>query len=531
MRLCLLTLLLVACGAPSADDKTDTPTDTDGASGGDTDTTGGGGGGGDTDTTGGGGGGGGGDTDTTGGGGGGDTDAGGGDTDEDTDLPAPTIGLYAADYAVSGTRLDRIAVQDAHGNVALAWFHDTQLDVDCSVRTASDGALRCLPEVIPTGAGVSAGGFFGDAGCTTPVAVTSNLCGNSGYFGDSGDPETVSTFVGYYPTVYQKTARGCGGATLAQGTSAIGLSTVAPTTFVAFTRSGEAVDADLGVEVLTGDDGSRVVVGLWSVPDAQPAKVDSARAIPFQHDIPINQLIRSSCASGTFDAYMAGDPGFRPAWVVVTTYFISQPPIRELREIVSESPTWCRNGSTVSADPGSKVYVLGSGTAQWSDFPEVQGVTDTGSGQRFYHLVNAAGTPITPWPSSGAVQIYLNGVAGGIGRWEDRAAVLPASYSEPNYYSDSSCSQPVDSPLSGLSPGDVTLRREGADGVSCRQLRGAPELFDGVWTVPASTTGTNRTIFVSSGTCYEAGQDLVYTLTDASSSVSTLLPEPALASP
>jgi hypothetical protein len=396
MRFCLLSLLIAAC-APSADDKTGDATDTDDQTGGDTDTTGGGGGGGGGGDTDGGGGGG----DTDGGGGGGDTD-GGADTDDgtndtdllDTDLPAPTIGQYAADYATSGTRLDRIAAQDAHGNVALLWFHDTQLDVDCSVRTASDGVLRCLPEVIPFGGGVSAGAYYGDSNCTTPVAVTPNACGNSGYFGDGGDPETIYTFVGYYPTAYQQTGHGCGAATLTQGTSAIGISTVTPSTFVGFTRSGEAVDADLGVEVLNGDDGSRVVRGLWSVDAAQPATLDSGRAIPYQHEISNDTLVRSSCASGTFDAYVARDPGFRPALVVVTTYFWGAPvpPIRELREVVGESSTWCNNGSPASPDAGSKVYVVGSGTAPWTDFPEVQGVTDTGSGQRFYHLVTAAGT-------------------------------------------------------------------------------------------------------------------------------------------
>ena len=127
--------------------------------------------------------------------------------------------------------------------------------------------------------------------------------------------------------------------------------------------------------------------------------------------------------------------------------------------------------------------------------------------------------------------VYLSGQPHSIGRWEDRAALLPPLVSEPNYYSDASCSMPVDSPLAGRSPGDVTVRREGASGPTCRQLRGAPELYDGLWTVPATTTGANRTIYVSSGTCFEAGQDRVYSLTEASASAGTLIPEPQLAAP
>lgn len=534
MRLCLLTLLLVGCGTPDRDDKTaDTDVDTTQGSD-DTDGGGGGGGGADTDD----GGGGGGDTDgldaqDTDGAGGADTDTTDTDGDADTDLPTPAIGLYAADHAVSGTRLSRVAVEDELGNVALAWFHDTQLDVDCTVRTAADGLLRCLPDAVPFGGGVFTGAYYGDAGCSTTVAITPNTCGNSGYFTDAGNPETIYTFVGYYPTAYQSTGHGCGPVTLTSGTSAIGISAVSPTTFVAFTRSGEAVDADVGVEILTGADGSRVARGLWSVDAAQPATLDSGRAVPYQHDVAQDMLIRSTCASGTFDAYMARDPGFRPAWVVVTTYFhgLPVPPLRELREVVGESTTWCNNGSTVNADAGSKVYVIGAGTASWSSFPEVRGLTDVGSGPRFHHLVTASDAPITPWPASGGVQVYRNGVGSSIGRWEDRAALLPAAFTEPTYYGDSNCSQPVDSPLSGQSPGDLMLRRAGSGGTTCHHMPGAPDLFDGLWSVPASTSGSNRTIYVSSGSCFAAGQDVMYPLTESSASASTLLPEPSLATP
>lgn len=47
-------------------------------------------------------------------------------------------------------------------------FRDAQLGIDCSPQLASDGKLRCLPVD-----SIYASGYFGDSGCTQPLAEQS----------------------------------------------------------------------------------------------------------------------------------------------------------------------------------------------------------------------------------------------------------------------------------------------------------------------------------------------------------------------
>lgn len=54
-------------------------------------------------------------------------------------------------------------------------FHDTLLDVDCSVQLAADGEWRCLPHYSRT---ASIAGLYADAACTERVAAF--------YYGDQG---------------------------------------------------------------------------------------------------------------------------------------------------------------------------------------------------------------------------------------------------------------------------------------------------------------------------------------------------------
>ncbi len=54
-------------------------------------------------------------------------------------------------------------------------FHDTLLDVDCSVQLAADGEWRCLPHYSRTASMV---GLYADAACTERVAAF--------YYGDQG---------------------------------------------------------------------------------------------------------------------------------------------------------------------------------------------------------------------------------------------------------------------------------------------------------------------------------------------------------
>jgi hypothetical protein len=133
---------------------------------------------------------------------------------------------------------------------------------------------------------------------------------------------------------------------------------------------------------------------------------------------------------------------------------------------------------------------------------------------------------------SGGVQVDVGGVLREVGRWDDRAALLPSPYGEVNDFGDAGCSQPVESPLAGWTSGQVILARHGSHGPTCQSLPGSPWRLNGIWTVPASTTGSSRAIYVgSAGQCTEAGFDTFYALTNASGSVDTLMPAPTLADP
>jgi hypothetical protein len=53
-------------------------------------------------------------------------------------------------------------------------FHDSQLDVDCTMQIASDGKYRCLPT--DTAKLIAGDGFYADAACTVPVLAAVDAC-------------------------------------------------------------------------------------------------------------------------------------------------------------------------------------------------------------------------------------------------------------------------------------------------------------------------------------------------------------------
>jgi hypothetical protein len=81
----------------------------------------------------------------------------------------------------SGSRLKAKWYVGADGSRQLAGWHDSQLKIDCTFTTASDGVIRCLPAF-----GVSAAYYaptpavFADAACTQEAAYQSVVSGCPG---------------------------------------------------------------------------------------------------------------------------------------------------------------------------------------------------------------------------------------------------------------------------------------------------------------------------------------------------------------
>ena len=79
-----------------------------------------------------------------------------------------------ADVEQSGARLKAKHYVGADGSTQFAGWHDTQLDVDCIFLNSADGSLRCLPAFPFSAAFV--GPFFGDSGCSQPLAYQYTGC-------------------------------------------------------------------------------------------------------------------------------------------------------------------------------------------------------------------------------------------------------------------------------------------------------------------------------------------------------------------
>ncbi len=69
-----------------------------------------------------------------------------------------------ADNTQSGARLKVNYYAGSDGSkLPVLNMHDSQLGVDCSFQTATDGTTRCLPS------GLSVSSWYADSGCTQPV--------------------------------------------------------------------------------------------------------------------------------------------------------------------------------------------------------------------------------------------------------------------------------------------------------------------------------------------------------------------------
>ncbi len=99
------------------------------------------------------------------------SDAGG---DGETDDSLVDVTNYG-DLLESGARI-RFVLGRAAGESDLAWsVWDSRFDVDCSLRMAEDGVIRCLPWPPARASEI----VYSDSACTQPLLPTHNLnCGN-----------------------------------------------------------------------------------------------------------------------------------------------------------------------------------------------------------------------------------------------------------------------------------------------------------------------------------------------------------------
>ncbi|MGH7434680.1 MAG: hypothetical protein ACRENE_03320, partial [Polyangiaceae bacterium] len=155
--------------------------------------------------------------------------------------PVPTA---KADGYQSGTRLKLRYYAGADGSKSYSSMHDTQLNLDCYFSAASDGTSRCLP----TGSATIAL-FFGDSGCTQPLAYTPTGCagGTPTYGGKTGAScpyaTTVYSILGAFSgTAYEGSPASCiaaSSALLAPYTLYLLGAVVPPSTFVQGTLQTE----------------------------------------------------------------------------------------------------------------------------------------------------------------------------------------------------------------------------------------------------------------------------------------------------
>jgi hypothetical protein len=96
------------------------------------------------------------------------------------------------DY-VSGTRIKARVQATPDGAKAFAGFYDNSLAVPCSFNRAADDVLRCLPNTY-----AYAGVYWGDAGCTAPIAYSTTGCNPT--YAQKAEATNSCVDIGYYST-------------------------------------------------------------------------------------------------------------------------------------------------------------------------------------------------------------------------------------------------------------------------------------------------------------------------------------------
>lgn len=139
--------------------------------------------------------------------------------DAGTDSAAsPTTGAVTAmDTYVSGTRIkSRVYVADDGSKQWVGW-KDTQLNLNCAYRLASDGQIRCLPSDV----GFLIGNYS-DSGCTQPLGYATAGCAATAYLVESVNAACGGGAVRIRPTgsklgsqtIYSKVGASCVGTTM-----------------------------------------------------------------------------------------------------------------------------------------------------------------------------------------------------------------------------------------------------------------------------------------------------------------------------
>ncbi len=160
----------------------------------------------------------------------------------------------------SGTRLSRRYLEAGPGAYMTADFWDTELETACSFGTATDGALRCLPDSYSDI-------YFSDAGCTEPIIVVrdedtfdcrsawarSRIDGS--YYRRTETPAVLTGGLTYY-----RTETGCSALGLGAAAENWVAEKIVSASFVRGTRDDEARADGLVSRFVDGEDGSRVLL-------------------------------------------------------------------------------------------------------------------------------------------------------------------------------------------------------------------------------------------------------------------------------
>jgi hypothetical protein len=414
---------------------------------------------------------------------------------------------------VSGSRLTAVGVADLHGNSGLAWFYDTELDVRCSLGTAGDGELRCVPEGPDV---VALGGVFSDASCTEVPLMISTTCENDppAYIlrpdGPNGGRNAYEVTEQVSPLYGINTRGTC--STYATAQPAYAGSLVAPSSLVGFTRSVQSRSAVLGQVLYTGSDGSTVAGPIWDIARDEPVMLFTAegtsdvRAVPVQDDVHYQQLDRGSCASQSNNAFVTTPRDPEPSFIVYRADAFDEHgnhfgQYSEVRAITGTSTTTCVNNVEVSLGDGYIAYILDTTGADVTQFPVVEYRWDEGDGLRMRHVTHG-GTAIAPWPAGNTPLLRLDGEPLTVTFYDDELV----GFTRPTWTSTvyaNGCSNPVVEASEAVAGDWVTQSARDLD--QCFHRPGGPDTLLDLWQTTTYAASTNLFYVDWQGFCQHGG--------------------------
>ncbi len=411
-----------------------------------------------------------------------------------------------------GTRLAVNEIRSGDMPPVFVGFHDTELDVDCSFRTATDGHLRCLPDARPELAMGSQ--LFADAACTERVVTADPSCApaTDTYTSESGTSTACTstlqplraTLLATGVTLYADNG-GCSqqGQTTAASRYYV-LSDAAPADFVEGHVRVLPSSTRLSVQRVEAADGAFQTLALAD-PEADrecrvfargsgaicvPAPVFSGRDYRFEDEqcqVPLSLI---SCTEPLYVADFVGDPG---AWVFYeagdeyqgTVYGGST---ASCAEVTGEGPFY-RVGAEVMASsfPGVASTRLGTGRLRHDVYRDADGT------------LLAAGAPIgSAFASEGGLFDTSFDESCDLRRYTDlEQYCIPSSVTTESpfnlYYSDAGCQTQIAACGDGGCPTDLALLQGLGDGAEC----GVVPSFTSVYTLGQELTLSELYIFYS----------------------------------